>query len=1649
MIRRKIVRLFRWVGMGLAGLLLLLIILIQLPPVQQYGVNRATQWLSDTLHAEVSIGKFRWVGLNQLELGAVRFMTPEKDTLAVIGDLSLDAFLMPLLRNQVIVEELILKDVWINLRRSADSSWNYGFITEAFARDTPSTQESTPPAAWNIQADRLYLQNIYFTYSDATNQSDLITSLGALSLTSSRLDLMRQTLDINELNLSEPYVEYTSRNVSASTPSGPSNPTPLAFPDLGWNISLKKTQLKEGNIIYQAVSTDTLSASAFNPNNISLSELHWGIREITLDSVNMQLAIDSLSLSDHSGLVLNALKTETAFSDSLSYVRNFSLQTAQSSLRLDAELTYPTLSALLEPSLTQQREITLALLMKESAISPQDINRFAPGTFPDTLNEFITLDLEAKGNYDQLYLNTISVRQGQLAYMSLSGQLEDLPDIRQTGIDLSLDSVNTDYEGLAAILPQGSLPEGVRSWGKILLKGSLKGNADSLALPALQLLTANGPRLYMQAGATSVFDTEKSRYQLVIDSLISQGKDLIGLTYEPLPVKLENIGLLTLKGSFEGTRYDFESGWDLDSDVGELDIGLIGDFDSAYSNGIYSSSIKLKQFDLGKVLDDRRLGKASIDATLDGKGVQAKDWDTELDAVLSQFSFEDYTYDNLEIHGQLVPFAFEGNISTDDPNLKLYWEGRLPLDDTSNAFAFSLQLDTLNFMPLGLHETPLGLSLNLTSDVRDYRPDDLDGNLLIRDFIISDRIQSYHLDSLLVVSDVGKNQDNRLAVESELIRMGINGRFTLSEVPSVIQQWMTRYFPVDQLTSVNDSLLIENDSTFLQAFIHLDDPTALTDIVLKDLSRLDTFFFNFSFDNRKDLWMLDASLPIIEYGPYRIDSLKLLSSANQRRLRTHLTARNVTQDSNIHLPNPTFTSIFRHDSLQFDLVSYDTIDHPIWELGGTLAYIDSMFHYTFDPVIRLDNQDWEVRHEAPVVYLPEKRWQMSPLTFSNNGSKVTLLSQGNFVDSTSNAQIDFTQFEIGNLNALLNYKPNYLTGTFNGRANAQDLLTSLSFTSDLTLDNWIVDSVTIGTLTLQAEQMQNRSLISLMSQLQGSGNELEITGVYQVDEQTFEAYADVSAFQMKSLDPFLKGFIHDSEGALTGTFDLKGSASQPLLTGSLTFDGVKTIVDYAGTPYEIESGNLSFTEKKIGFNNILMRDEENRQATLSGEVRHQYFNDIVLDLDFNTDRFQFLNTTSKDNELFYGTLIMQTDLSLEGPATQPSIMINAKTQPNTKFYVVPLSDEQAITENDFILYGKPRLDSAGRDTAYLNRYQVTSPGLDLLLNLIMTPDAGLEIMMDPLTGDKLFCKGSSNLTVDMDPSGELSIIGTYEITEGQYALNYEQLVKREFSILPNSKISFSGDPLQAQMDITAGYQTRVPLADLVSDQVAGSTASLAGFRADVQVQMNIKGDLADPALTFDIVLLGNPQGATADAARTRLQQLRSNETELNTQVFGLLLFNSFIGGQSGGQSLASTGQSVVLSSVSKLISNQLNKLAGSVLKGFEFNLGVDAYKPGVAGENGVTTEVQLGVSKRLFNDRLKVQVGGNLNVGAAGDEPTTLTAFTGDFVLEYRLTPGGNYLLRVYRRSDYDALNEGNVTRTGAGISIRKTLKNKQKERKE
>ena len=312
----------------------------------------------------------------------------------------------------------------------------------------------------------------------------------------------------------------------------------------------------------------------------------------------------------------------------------------------------------------------------------------------------------------------------------------------------------------------------------------------------------------------------------------------------------------------------------------------------------------------------------------------------------------------------------------------------------------------------------------------------------------------------------------------------------------------------------------------------------------------------------------------------------------------------------------------------------------------------------------------------------------------------------------------------------------------------------------------------------------------------------------------------------------------------------------------------------------------------------------------------------------------------------------------------------------------------------------------------------------------------INIIIDPLTGDRLMVQGNGQLSLKIPPKGDIDINGIYTITKGQYNFSFQKLLKRKFEIVAGSQIVFSGDPLNARMDVKAAYNTEAstyPLVEGQSSSLSQEEEREIKKKQEVSVSLNIEGKLAEPQLSFDIDLLNSGESPIGSNAKRSLDILKQNESELNKQVFSLLLFNSFSGSTSSGN-ISSTGSSTAVRSVGNLINTQLNRLA-SKAEGLQINFNLDQYQDQLSESNEQITEIDLGISQSLLNDKLVISVGGNVDLESGNQNQSSLGNLAGDFVIEYKLSEDGKYKVRVFQKSDYDALNDANLWKTGAGFS--------------
>src|SRR5690606_32215871 len=148
--------------------------------------------------------------------------------------------------------------------------------------------------------------------------------------------------------------------------------------------------------------------------------------------------------------------------------------------------------------------------------------------------------------------------------------------------------------------------------------------------------------------------------------------------------------------------------------------------------------------------------------------------------------------------------------------------------------------------------------------------------------------------------------------------------------------------------------------------------------------------------------------------------------------------------------------------------------------------------------------------------------------------------------------------------------------------------------------------------------------------------------------------------------------------------------------------------------------------------------------------------------------------------------------------------------------------------------------------------------------------------------------------------------------------------------------------------------------------------------------------------------------------------------------FALLLLNRFISENpfaSSGDALSAG--TVARQSVSKLLSDQLNSLAADLISGVHLDFDLESTEDYTTGKRENRTDLNVSLSKELLNDRLKVTVGSNFELEGPQQARQRQNNLAGNVALDYMLSKDGRYLIRAYRKNEYEGELDGYIIETG------------------
>ena len=311
-------------------------------------------------------------------------------------------------------------------------------------------------------------------------------------------------------------------------------------------------------------------------------------------------------------------------------------------------------------------------------------------------------------------------------------------------------------------------------------------------------------------------------------------------------------------------------------------------------------------------------------------------------------------------------------------------------------------------------------------------------------------------------------------------------------------------------------------------------------------------------------------------------------------------------------------------------------------------------------------------------------------------------------------------------------------------------------------------------------------------------------------------------------------------------------------------------------------------------------------------------------------------------------------------------------------------------------------------------------GAELRMNFLLdiTPDADIELIMDPVAGDKITGNCNGSLQIQYGTKTDLRMYGNIGIVQGNYNFSLQQLIHKNFKIRDGSIINFRGDPFEATMNVNAIYNVTANIQDLDPSLTYESSRR----NTPVNCVLKLDGVLRNPTISFDLEL-----PSSNEELQRQVKSLVDTEDMMTRQIIYLLVLNKFYTPEYNAQYKSNNFSAVASSALSSQISSIMNSFTDKVQLGTNIRTSQDGIED---------TEVEMLLSSQLLNNRLIFN-------GNFGYKNSTINnqknAFIGEFDLEYLLTPSGDIRLKAYNHANdmYMILKQA-LTTQGVGIMYKK-----------
>ncbi|MCC8088747.1 MAG: translocation/assembly module TamB [Rikenellaceae bacterium] len=1138
-------------------------------------------------------------------------------------------------------------------------------------------------------------------------------------------------------------------------------------------------------------------------------------------------------------------------------------------------------------------------------------------------------------------------------------------------------------------------------------------------------------------------DTDNANFNFILNRLVTEDEDINdiytgikGKDLDKVMPYIDGLGNINLNGNFKGSFADFYTEGTLITDSGDLIFDL-ETAPSAQTGNNVKGSVYLDNLHIGNILGSDNLGETTMEAKINGI-ITADDLSIYADAFINSLIFNGYEYKDIDFDGNIRKNYYEGKIISYDRNAELEISGIFDFTDELPDYEFDLNITHADLKKLNLNKRDstavlsLGMELNAVGvdvdDIRGY------GVITGLHYIFnSDTVRSERVHLLAENTEHNK----MIALYSDIMDVELHTRLSYVDMIPYFKRTLSKYVSsfsmrIEEEEELESKLRPGVTSTVGDYYIakaYVKENRNFVSAIIPNLKVSEGTNLSFIFNPLSEDFSVMFESDLVEYGNMYASGLKFTNMNQSDSIAVYLRTQEFGM-GNFYMPDFSLNGGAKDNQINLSAGFKN-------DINNTSALINSVSRTMTDSLSgenmlatriyssRLVVGDYSWRVSTPEILFGNGKIGIDWFRVQSSGQELAV--DGVISSSQSDTlRVTMNNFNLAPLSALVDRFGFGLSGYTNGYADITAVSGDRLFYSEIDLNDVVVNDRSLPDSRFHTvwDNEQERILVSLSS----DGRDKMIDGYYVPRGKNYFVIAEFPDTDLVFLSPFLDGILKDIEGKAHTKLYFTGTGGKPIINGTIGVENFSAVVDFTNVPYTMNNETVEIVDNNIYLNEGVLYDPNGGEARVDMTLTTTYLANMNYDIRIYPENLMAVNTTADDNDIFYGRVFASGVVGIKGNKRKVNMDIYASSEANSRI-VIPVGDAASISEADFIYFRQPSdtmiRSEATRREELRNRMRSRRPesrsDLEIDISMNITPGLEVRIQLDQDNKNEINGKGIGLIDMKIRPNESLfTISGDYEITEGTYDFSIPNLpASKQFSIESGSHIQWTGNPLDAILDIQTIYKLRASIAPLMG-------AERGAYRQNVPVECVIllTDRLTQPTINFDVRV------PTADTEIQSVVQNAMNTQEMkSTQFIWLLATNSFymdnnLTNNIGTVATVSTGVEFLTNQLSNWVSNDR----------LRFNFG---YRP---KSEMSSDEIDFSYSQEIIPNKLLIEAEANYNLG--NNQATTINnnvnQLTGDFYITYIFDRIGNLRARAFTRTiDRFDENQG-LQESGVGLYYKK-----------